>query len=267
MKVLDFGLAKLATRAASRRDRDASPTITSPAMMTGVGMILGTAAYMAPEQAKGRDADKRSDIWAFGCVLYEMLVGQGPFTGDDVTDTLANVLKRDLDCRLMPADVPAAIVTLVRRCLVKDRRERIGDIAVVQFLLSEHSGLAAAPVTAPPIGPTISATRVTAISAAALLTALVAGASTWFLWPVAGPPSPMVRFTISLPEGQQFTNLTRQVLAVSPDGTQLVYAQGSQLLKRALGELEPHAVSGTNGLGPILPVFSPDGNSIAFFAS
>ena len=100
VKVLDFGLAKLLAKPTSgRRLRDACrPTITSPAMMTGVGMILGTAAYMAPEQAKGRDADKRSDIWAFGCVLYEMLVGQGPFTGDDVTDTLANVLKRDLDC-------------------------------------------------------------------------------------------------------------------------------------------------------------------------
>ena len=112
MKVLDFGLAKLAamkpdTTSPRRRptsDLIASPTITSPAMMTGVGMILGTAAYMSPEQAKGRQADKRSDIWAFGCVLYEMLTGRRPFDGDDVSDTLANVLKIDPDWSVLPSE-------------------------------------------------------------------------------------------------------------------------------------------------------------------
>ena len=110
-------------------------------MMTGVGVLLGTAAYMAPEQAKGREADKRSDIWAFGCVLYEMLTGQQPFAGDDVSDTLANVLKREPDFSVLPAGVPPAIRALVQRCLVKDRRQRIADIGVAQFLLTEPAGL------------------------------------------------------------------------------------------------------------------------------
>ena len=144
VKVLDFGLAKLAhaEAAASHADVTASPTITSPAMMTGVGVLLGTAAYMSPEQAKGREADKRSDIWAFGCVLYEMLTGQQPFAGEDVSDTLANVLKREPDFSVLPADVPRAIRALVQRCLVKDRRQRIADISVAQFLLTEPAGLA-----------------------------------------------------------------------------------------------------------------------------
>src|SRR5262245_12451197 len=123
VKVLDFGLAKLAERfGASTSDASLSPTITSPAGMTGVGVILGTAAYMAPEQAKGREADKRSDIWAFGCVLFEMLTGKGPFAGDDVSDTLANVLKREPDWAAVPAEVPLALRALLRRCLEKDRR-------------------------------------------------------------------------------------------------------------------------------------------------
>ena len=131
VKVLDFGLAKLAHAEAATRAGDVttSPTITSPALMTGVGMILGTAAYMAPEQAKGREADKRSDIWAFGCVLYEMLTGKRPFDGEDVNDTLANVLKIDPDWSALPSEIPPAIRTLLQSCLTKDRRHRVADIS------------------------------------------------------------------------------------------------------------------------------------------
>src|SRR6266566_847936 len=115
VKVLDFGLAKLAEAPAPSAGGPTalsmSPTITSPAMMTGVGVILGTAAYMAPEQAKGREADKRSDVWAFGCVLYEMLTGTRPFDGEDVSDTLANVLKIDPDWSALPSEIPPAIRT------------------------------------------------------------------------------------------------------------------------------------------------------------
>src|SRR6266545_4776078 len=114
VKVLDFGLAKLTEAAASGArgaDVTMSPTITSPAMMTGVGVLLGTAAYMSPEQAKGREADKRSDLWAFGCVLYEMLTGKRPFDGEDVSDTLANVLKIDPDWSVLPSEIPPAIRT------------------------------------------------------------------------------------------------------------------------------------------------------------
>src|SRR5206468_8231079 len=118
--VLDFGLAK-ATDAASGTPFDVmnSPTITSPAMMTGVGVIIGTAPYMSPEQAKGRPADKRSDIWAFGCVLYEMLTGTRAFKGEDVADVLARILERDPDFDALPHGTPPAIRRLLRRSLEK----------------------------------------------------------------------------------------------------------------------------------------------------
>ena len=138
VKVLDFGLAKAieawARAACGDADR-ASPTITSPAMMTGVGMILGTAAYMSPEQAKGRAVDKRSDVWAFGAVLYEMLTARRAFEGDDVSDTLARILMKEPDWTALPATVPAAVVTVIRRCLQKDRKQRVRDIGDVSLAL------------------------------------------------------------------------------------------------------------------------------------
>src|SRR6187455_1471947 len=142
VKVLDFGLAKLTGPAESgphaRPDFSQSPTITSPAMMTGIGTLLGTAGYMSPEQAKGRPADKRSDIWAFGCVLYEMLAGRRAFEGEDLADTLANVLKGQPDWKLLPGGIPIAIVTLLHRCLEKERGRRPGDISAASFVL-EHA--------------------------------------------------------------------------------------------------------------------------------
>ena len=124
--MLDFGLAKLADAPAASGAGvgvSQSPTITTPAMMTGVGTILGTAAYMSPEQAKGRPADRRSDSWAFGCVLYEMLTGKRAFEGEDVSDTLAAILRGEPDWTLLPADVSLSIRTLVQRCLEKDRAQ------------------------------------------------------------------------------------------------------------------------------------------------
>jgi eukaryotic-like serine/threonine-protein kinase len=124
VKVLDFGLAKLAHPEANHADVTASPTITSPAMMTGVGVLLGTAAYMSPEQAKGREADKRSDIWAFGCVLFEMLTGRRAFDADDIVATLAAVISTEPDWTVLPAPVPTPIRRLLRRCLEKDLKRR-----------------------------------------------------------------------------------------------------------------------------------------------
>src|SRR5262249_28723887 len=130
VKVLDFGLAKAFDPAGSiPTNATASPTITTPAMMTGVGVVLGTAAYMSPEQAKGRAADKRSDIWAFGCVLYEILTGKRAFAGDDVADTLAAVLRGQPDWHTVPPEVPPIVVAVLKRCLEKDRHKRIGDAA------------------------------------------------------------------------------------------------------------------------------------------
>ena len=105
-----------------------SPTLTTPAMMTGVGMILGTAAYMSPEQARGKAVDKRADIWAFGAVLFEMLTGHRAFGGEDVSDTLANVLKTDPAWERLPADVPARIRQVLRSCLQRDAKQRLGDM-------------------------------------------------------------------------------------------------------------------------------------------
>src|SRR6478672_4158366 len=146
VKVLDFGLAKLNDPNVSNGPNvpnalSLSPTITSPAMMTGVGVILGTAAYMAPEQAKGRPADKRSDIWAFGCVLLEMLTGNRPFDGEDMVDVLSRVLQREPEWSALPAGVSQPVRALLRGCLVKDRRKRIADIAAALFVLDHQTDL------------------------------------------------------------------------------------------------------------------------------
>jgi eukaryotic-like serine/threonine-protein kinase len=129
VKVLDFGLAKALEPRSVGIDATASPTITSPAMMTGVGMLLGTAAYMSPEQARGKAVDKRTDIWAFGAVLYEMLTGKRAFAGNDVSETLAAVLKVEPDWNCLPANTPGAVRRLLRRCLQKDAKERLHDIS------------------------------------------------------------------------------------------------------------------------------------------
>ena len=120
-------------------------------MMTGVGVILGTAAYMSPEQAKGRAADKRSDVWAFGCVLYEMLTGTRPFEGEDVSDTLAAVLRGEPNWAALPADVPPAIRTFVQRSLEKDRSRRIADLSTALFVIDEHANPANLPNLANPV--------------------------------------------------------------------------------------------------------------------
>ncbi len=154
VKVLDFGLAKAldppsrnasagqAPAAASSANAMNSPTITTPAM-TQAGMILGTAAYMSPEQARGKTVDKRTDVWAFGAVLYEMLAGVRPFAGEDATEMIAAVVKSTPDWSALPADVPRPLVTLIQRCLEKDRKARVGDIAVARFLLADMATLGA----------------------------------------------------------------------------------------------------------------------------
>jgi serine/threonine protein kinase len=131
VKVLDFGLAKALDPAAATSTSGASapPTITSPALMTGVGMILGTAAYMSPEQARAKPVDRRADIWAFGAVLYEMLTGRRAFPGDEITDTIVLVITKDPDWTALPAATPTAVRRLLRRCLEKDPKRRLADMA------------------------------------------------------------------------------------------------------------------------------------------
>jgi serine/threonine protein kinase len=153
VKILDFGLARIdadsgAAGRSSGPGATHSPTLTFAG--TQAGLILGTAAYLSPEQAKGRVADKRSDVWAFGCVLYEMLTGRRAFDGDDVSDVLASVLKSDPDWTAVPPDVPAYLQTVVKRCLVKDRKARIPDMSVVRFFLDDAASGAVQPAPAMP---------------------------------------------------------------------------------------------------------------------
>src|SRR5205814_2766731 len=120
-------------------------TITSPALMTGMGVILGTAAYMSPEQAKGRPADKRSDTWAFGCVVFEMLTGKRAYPGDDMSEVFASILAREPDWSALPSETSPAIRTLLQSCLTKDRRKRIADISIALFVLEKGASLVAPP--------------------------------------------------------------------------------------------------------------------------
>src|SRR4029077_14612552 len=139
VKVLDFGLAKALEPASGGGPAGptTSPTITSPANRTAFGMLMGTAAYMSPEQARGQAADKRSDIWAFGCVVYEMLTARRAFAGDDVIDTLSAVRHSEPDWAALPAALPPAAAAVVRRCLEKDRRRRLADVSTAVFVLED----------------------------------------------------------------------------------------------------------------------------------
>jgi Tol biopolymer transport system component len=279
VKVLDFGLAKAIAADSSSAAVAASPTITSPAM-TALGTIMGTAAYMSPEQARGRAVDKRSDIWAFGAVLYEMLTGRRAFDGEDVSDTLANILKQDPDWSALPGDTPLSVARVLRRCLTKDPRQRTHDIADVRIDLEERAGVDA---TAPPIGP---GTRVQPLRAferaawlaAALALATVAGLGWWRGRAPEPVPQQVIRFPVRPPAGYSFGALGSgggfaadliPTHALSPDGTRLVFYASDRtgkgtLFLRALDSFEPRQLPQTDGGGQ--PFWSPDSRFIAFFA-
>ena len=280
VKVLDFGLAKLAGGVAHAGPKEqgpaytptpftVAPTITTPAM-TQMGVIMGTAAYMSPEQAKGREADKRSDVWAFGAVLYEMLTGHRAFDGDDMSDTLASVLKIDPEWTRLPADLPPSLRTLIQRCLAKDRRQRVSDIAAARFVLNELSANPQ-PRGGVEAETTVSTTRSRwqwwmPATVATVITALVVGAASWALRATPAAPH-LVQFAYVLPEGQNFSNTGRQLLAISPDGTKLVFVANQRLYLRNIGDLEAHPIPGTEtDGGAINPVFAPDGQSIAYWS-
>src|SRR5262245_7184532 len=254
VKVLDFGLAKaLEPAAAMSPNVTASPTITTPAMMTGVGMILGTAAYMSPEQAKGRPADKRSDVWAFGCVLYEMLTGKRPFEGEDVSDTLAAVLRADPDWHALPMRLSPSVALLVRRCLERDRRRRIGDVSTIRFLLDEQlpaTSSASGPIAPKPSRSIVAAAAVGLIVVGAALGGIVARNAR----PAAVPAIPS-RFVVALGGGREFSNVGDRGIAFSPDGSRIVYAANVRLYSRGISELEAQPIRGTD-VNPRRPMFS-----------
>ena len=257
VKVLDFGLAKLTQpEALTSSDPSASPAITSPAM-TGVGMILGTAAYMSPEQAKGRVVDKRSDVWAFGCVLFEMVTGRRAFPADDVSDTLALVLKGDPDWNTIPSDVPQAVCELMQGCLRKNQKERISSLSTALFVLGRPPVVAGARS----VSPSSVWRRAAMVMASVLIAATIVALLAWQLRPV--PVVSVTRFAFALSDGQQL-NANRQAVALSPDGTRIVYAANARLYLRSMSDFEATAVPGADPA--INPVFSPDGQSLVFWS-
>ena len=225
VKVLDFGLAK-ALDPNPDADPSQSPTLTAAA--TQMGVILGTAAYMSPEQARGKTVDKRADVWAFGVVLYEMLTGTRPFQGEDVSLTLASVMKSDLNVTRIPNDVPATVRTVLRRCLEKDPTQRIRDIGDVRLAME---GAFETTVTALSETATAPQLRVWQRPVPAALSVLVLAALTgvagWGLKPQAPPsPRPLVRFAITPPAPELGISNTSPDLTISPDGTHIVRAGG-----------------------------------------
>jgi hypothetical protein len=263
VKVLDFGLAKALEPAGVSPSASQSPTITTPAM-TQAGVILGTAAYMAPEQAKGRAADKRSDIWAFGCVLYEMLTGARAFPGDDVSDTLAGVLRGEPDWRRLPTETPTWIRRLRRRCLEKDRKRRLADAADARLEIDDALMSQDAQTELTPTLP-VPRWRKAIPAAAVIIVCVAAGYGGWMSKPSV--PRPVTRFAITLTEGDTFTP-GRNWVALSPDGTRLAYTANNRLYLLARDQLTATPIAGgqTTGLASARnPFFSPDGQSIGFW--
>ena len=266
VKVLDFGLAKaLEPTSAMSPEMSQAPTITTPAM-TQAGMILGTAAYMSPEQARGKPVDKRADIWAFGCVLFEMLTAKRAFEAEDVSLTLAAVLRAEVDWTLLPQELSPALRTFLVRCLQKDPKQRVHDIADVRLALegafetaatqAAESRAVAQPVWGQAL-PVASATAVVAI--------LVTGLVGWSLWPAA-EPQPVIRSVHDLPDGRVFQNTMFPVVSFASDGQRLVYNGTGGLYLRAMDALEDRVIPGTEAQrGRNSPFFSPDGESVAFF--
>ena len=229
------------------------------------GVILGTAAYMSPEQARGKSVDKRTDIWAFGCVLYELLTGKAAFQGEDVTDILAAVVRAEPDWAALPAKIPSTIRTLLSRCLRKDRRQRISDAADVRIEIEDaiagpkDSGATQA---APAKG---RLSQAVLLGLAVVVATVLAGLAAWTLKP--SPPQHVTRTVINLPPGQQLAGFENgTAVALSPDGMQLAYiaVQGGvrQLYLRAMDSLEARPIAGTEGATE--PFFSPDGQWIGF---
>ncbi len=254
VKVLDFGLAKIGPRTGSGGERtpEESPTLSMAA--TQAGVILGTAAYMAPEQARGKEVDRRADIWAFGVVLYEMVTGKRLFQGEDLTDTLASVVKTDPDLNAAPQKVRR----LLTRCLEKDPKKRLRDISVAWELLDDGPSAAPAAARAP-------ARLLPWIAAAVFAIAAVVVLVLWAPWR-ATPSQPLRRLEVDLGAGLALAPVGDSVV-ISPDGTRLAYVASagggpSRLYIRRLDEAKATELAGTAGAQGVF--FSPDSQWIGF---
>ena len=269
VKVLDFGLAKLREPRRSRvADRwptaTMSPTITTPALMTRHGHDPRHRGVHAV-RSRPRDvtAEKRSDIWAFGCVLYEMLTGKRAFEGDDVAETLAAVIRGEPDWSKLPEDLPSSIASMLKRCIVKDRRERISDAAAILFVLRESAaaGVTIGPESTAPAAPRWR--RAAAYLAVAAAVAAITSAAWWFFRPLPERRT-VVRFPITLPEDVRLTASVMSVVTVSRDGTRIAYQTNRGVYIRAVSRPDATVIRGN--VNSASPVFSPDGEWIAFYS-
>ena len=269
VKILDFGLAKAFEAETSEEEIQNSPTLS--AVATRMGVLLGTAAYMSPEQARGKRVDRRADIWAFGCVLFEMLAGREAFGGDTTSDILACVIRAEPDWSSIPTSIPPRIRELLRRCLQKDAKQRLRDIGEARITIEE--ALSGAPQEAEVLQAGtahLPVWRRLVPWAAGILLAAVVGVGVWELRPRPGPP-PVVQFSFGPPAGDTLAVLAGSTpLAISPDGTAVALTVrhngiSQQLDIRRLDRLEATPLKGTDSA--FYPFFSPDGQWVAFFAT
>jgi Tol biopolymer transport system component len=269
VKVLDFGLAKAMSGDLHESDMSNSPTLSMDA--TRQGVILGTAAYMSPEQARGKTVDRRTDVWAFGCVLYEMLSGRQPFQGEDITEVLAAVINKDPLFDGLPAKTPPTIRSLLRRCLEKNVRRRLSHVAEARMVIEDVLSGAA---PAEPGGGAAESSRkrrrpaqVISLVAGLLAVVAIAVLATWYLKP--SPPRPVTRTTVNLPPGVELAALDLPAVAISSDGRQLAYVATRnnvrQIYLRPMDGFETRPISGTESANA--PFFSPDGQWIGFAAA
>ena len=266
IKILDFGLAKAFEGEVAAADISQSPTLTEE--MTRAGVILGTAAYMSPEQAKGQPVDKRTDIFAFGCVLYELLTAKRAFAGDTITETIASVLKSEPDLEALPEKTAWRVLELLRQCFEKDARERLqhlgdGRIQINRALTEPTTSPIDGMSAAQPAG-----WKILAPWALAVVAGIITGVLAWSVMR-SDPLSPpqVTRLTFRASPDQELNSFDPAPLAFSPDGRRLVYAarvEGvTQLYRRDLDQLEAEPIPGTEGAES--PFFSPDGQWVGFF--
>jgi eukaryotic-like serine/threonine-protein kinase len=263
VKVLDFGLAKALSDEPTQEDMSNSPTLSMAA--TRQGVILGTAAYMAPEQAKGKVVDRRADVWAFGAVLFEMLTGKQAFGGEDITEALAAIVMKEPAIEALPVKTPPAVRTLVRRCLEKNVRQRLQHMGEARIVIEGVlSGATVSESVA--VAQTASGGQPFLPWAAAVVFSVLTGLVVWTLRP-APASQPVSRFTVML-QGNQLVQTGRTTVALSRDGRQLAYVASRenqrQVYLRNLDSLEARALAGAEGGN--VPFFSPDGQWLGFFA-
>ena len=269
VKVLDFVLAKALSDEPSEAEMANSPTLSMAATMQG--MILGTAAYMAPEQAKGKRVDRRADVWAFGAVFYEMLTGNALHRGETAAETLASVLMRDSTLEALPADTPAAIRNLLRRCLEKNPKRRVQSAGEARIILEDVlSGTAPAEPAAAGAVPAARSPRAAWIASGVAAVLLFALGILSFMHFREKPPAPRVARFIVLPPEKTTFSTAPQVLAISPDGTKLAFLANSpgvgnfQIWIRPIDSLAAQLLHGTDGASQ--PFWSWDSRYIAFYA-